>query len=85
MMEILSKRLYSNPELAVCRELVSNAIDSHVAAGNKQPVEVFLPDWSNDFRFVVKDYGTGLSEEEVLNLYTTYGASTKMQWTKLYI
>lgn len=77
MMEILSKRLYSNPELAVCRELVCNAIDSHVAAGTKQPVEVFLPDWTNDFRFVVKDYGTGLSEEDVLNLYTTYGASTK--------
>lgn len=77
MMEILSKRLYSNPELAVCRELVCNAIDAHVAAHNNQPVEVTLPDWTNDFRFVVKDFGTGLSEEEVMNLYTTYGASTK--------
>lgn len=77
MMEILSKRLYSNPELAVCRELVCNALDAHVAAGNKQPVEITLPDWTNDFRFIVKDFGTGLSEEAVMNLYTTYGASTK--------
>lgn len=77
MMEILSKRLYSNPELAVCRELVCNAIDAHVAASNPAPVEITLPDWTNDYRFVVKDYGTGLSEEAVMNLYTTYGASTK--------
>lgn len=77
MMEILSKRLYNNPELAVCRELVCNAIDAHAAVGNKQPVEVTMPNYLNDGRFVVKDYGTGLSEEDVMNLYTTYGASTK--------
>lgn len=77
MMDILSKKLYNNPELAVCRELVCNAIDAEVAAGNPQPVEVTLPDWTNDFRFVVKDFGTGMSEEDVMTLYTTYGASTK--------
>ena len=77
MMEILSKRLYTNPTKAVCRELVCNAIDAHVAAGNTQKVDVWLPCLANDYRFIVKDYGTGLSEEDVMNLYTTYGMSSK--------
>jgi len=77
MMEILSKRLYTNPTKAVCRELVCNAIDAHVAAGNTQKVDVWLPSLANDYRFIVKDYGTGLSEEDVMNLYTTYGMSSK--------
>lgn len=77
MMDILSKRLYTNPELAVCRELVCNAIDAHRAVNSPRKVEVTLPDWTNDFRFIVKDYGTGMDEEDVMNLYTTYGASTK--------
>lgn len=77
MMEILSKKLYTNPELAVCRELVCNAIDAHKAVNSTKKVEVTMPSVYNDFRFIVKDYGTGLSEEDVLNLYTTYGQSTK--------
>lgn len=96
MMDILSKKLYTNPELAVCRELVCNAIDAHFSLhrqnsedahkavnsptgvrGTLKKVEVTMPSVYNDFRFIVKDYGTGLSEEDVLNLYTTYGQSTK--------
>lgn len=77
MMDILSKKLYTNPELAVCRELVCNAIDSHKFVNSLKKVEVTMPSVFNDFRFIVKDYGTGLSEEDVLNLYTTYGQSTK--------
>ena len=77
MMDILSKKLYTNPELAVCRELVCNAIDAHKAVNSLKKVEVTMPSVYNDFRFIVKDYGTGLSEEDVLNLYTTYGQSTK--------
>lgn len=77
MMDILSKKLYTNPELAVCRELVCNAIDAHKAVNSPKKVEVTMPSVYNDFRFIVKDYGTGLSEEDVLNLYTTYGQSTK--------
>ena len=39
MMEILSKKLYTNPELAVCRELVCNAIDAHTECLRRQQVE----------------------------------------------
>lgn len=74
---ILSDGLYSNKILAVIREYFCNAWDAHVAAGNVQtPIEVHLP---NNFEpyFSVKDYGVGISHEDVLNIYTTYFESTK--------
>lgn len=77
MIEILSKKLYRNPEAAVVRELVCNALDAHVLAGSKEKVQVSLPSLLNDYNFVVKDFGTGLSDEDVMQLYTTYGRSTK--------
>lgn len=76
MMEILSKKLYTNPTQAVIRELVCNAIDAHKAADNADKVEVYAPSVLDPV-FIVKDFGTGLSEEDVISLYTTYGASTK--------
>ena len=76
MMEILSKKLYTNPTQAVIRELVCNAIDAHKAADNADKVEVYAPSVFDPV-FIVKDFGTGLSEEDVISLYTTYGASTK--------
>lgn len=74
---ILSSGLYSNKILAVVRELSCNAWDAHVAAGkNTTPIEVKLPTPIDD-TFYVKDFGIGLSHEQVLNIYTTYFESTK--------
>lgn len=71
MAELLSKKLYSNPTLAVIRELLSNAID--VSGCN---IDIQAPSFLEP-TFVVRDYGTGLSREDVMTLYTTYGESTK--------
>ena len=71
MAELLSKKLYSNPTLAVIRELISNAID---ASGCD--IDIQAPSFLES-TFVVRDYGTGLSREDVMTLYTTYGESTK--------
>lgn len=70
--------LYSDRALAVIREYSTNAWDSHVAAGIDDPIEVHLP---NDMKptFVVKDHGVGLSVDEVTDLYTAYGYSSKDQ------
>lgn len=68
--------LYSNPELAVLREYPSNGIDSHIAAGVTRPVELTLPTPANP-NFVVKDYGVGMSTEDIETIYSMYGASTK--------
>lgn len=74
---ILSSGLYANKIRAIVRELSCNAVDSHVASGNtKTPFDVHLP---NDIEpwFSIRDYGTGLSHEQVTNIYTTYFESTK--------
>lgn len=74
---ILSSGLYSDKIAAPIRELCCNAYDAHVAAGNTDtPFEVTLPS-SLTPTFSVRDYGTGMSDEDVRNLYTTYFDSTK--------
>lgn len=74
--EILFKKLYTDPVLAVLREIVCNAWDSHVAAGTNRPVRVQLP-MALDPQLIVRDFGTGLTHEQVMHLYTTVFASTK--------
>jgi HSP90 family molecular chaperone len=76
MFKILSDSLYSDKVMAVIRELSTNAYDAHVAAGNKNPFKVILPTQA-DPTFTVRDYGTGLSQKDMEELYTTYGASNK--------
>ena len=74
---ILSSGLYANKIKAIIRELSCNAVDSHAAAGkHSTPFDVHLP---NSFEpwFSIRDYGTGLSHEQVTQIYTTYFESTK--------
>lgn len=76
---ILSSGLYANKIRAIVRELSCNAVDSHVAAGRADvPFDVHLPN-TIDPTFRIRDYGTGLSHEQVLNIYTTYFESTKTE------
>ena len=75
--ETLSSRLYTDPIRAVIRELSCNAYDAHVAAGKKdEPFEVTLPT-NFDPNFHIRDYGPGMSHDQVLSLYCTYFASDK--------
>jgi hypothetical protein len=74
---ILSSGLYANKIRAIVRELSCNAVDSHAAAGKKDtPFDVHLPN-TLEPHFSIRDYGTGLSHEQVTNIYTTYFESTK--------
>lgn len=74
---ILSSGLYANKVRAIIRELSCNAVDSHTAAGkNTTPFDVHLPN-SLEPWFSIRDYGTGLSADQVTNIYTTYFESTK--------
>lgn len=68
--------LYSNKVKAVIRELSSNAFDSHTEAGQKRPFKVSIPT-SLDPTFRVRDFGVGLSHEQVMGLYTRIFESTK--------
>lgn len=74
---ILSKNLYQDPLLAIVRELYANAVDAHGRAGRADvPVEVTAPTRLLP-TFIIKDYGTGLSHEQVMTLYCTYFDSDK--------
>ena len=81
--QILSSGLYKNKVEAIVRELSTNAYDSHKAAGREdKPFDVKLPSF-NDATFYIRDYGTGLSDEDIRGvngkggIYTQYFGSTK--------
>ena len=75
--DILSSKLYSNPTLAVVRELLTNAYDSQLAAGNPDKDIIVMFPTPLDNEFSIRDFGTGLSKEDVMTLYTTFFGSTK--------
>lgn len=68
--------LYSDPEMAVIREYSTNALDAHVAAGITDPIEVTLPTPLSPF-LRIRDYGTGLDADDIRDIYSRYGTSTK--------
>lgn len=76
--QIVSSGIYERKIEAIIRELSCNASDSHTQAGKADvPFRVQMPTVMNDYIFAVEDFGVGLSEEEVYNVYTTYFESTK--------
>jgi hypothetical protein len=68
--------LYSDPVSAVVREYSTNAYDSHIRAGQSLPVSVSFPTLENPF-FTVEDFGVGMSKQEIIDIYSKYGLSTK--------
>jgi hypothetical protein len=76
--KILSDGLYSDKIAAVIRELSCNASDSHVCANKADtPFEVHLPTVDEPF-FQVRDFGIGLSDADIYEVYTKYFCSTKI-------
>jgi hypothetical protein len=74
---ILSSGLYANKIRAIIREYSCNAVDSHIEAGRSHvPFDVHLPS-SLEPWFAVRDYGVGLDDNQVKNIFTTYFESTK--------
>jgi hypothetical protein len=74
---IFSDKLYTNKHQAILRELVSNAWDAHVVANNQTtPIEVQLPTYLEP-TLRIRDFGTGLHPEVVLNNTTVFFWSDK--------
>lgn len=69
--------LYTDAEMAVLRELSTNARDSHIEAGVDRPIEVTLPAEWGEADLVIEDFGLGMSREDIERTYSKYGASTK--------
>jgi len=76
---ILSDGLYSDKVTAVLRELGTNAIDAHVEAGTlDKPFVVHLPSSVQPW-LKLRDFGTGMEHDKVMNLYSTYFGTDKLE------
>ena len=74
--DIIADKIYTYKERAVIREISCNAHDSHVEAGNPDTFDVHLPTHLESW-FTVRDYGTGLSDDDIRAIYCTAFKSTK--------
>lgn len=75
--QLLSSGLYTNKIRAVLREIGCNGVDAHALNGKQStPIDVKLPN-RLDGQFFIRDYGPGLSHDQVMRLYSTYFDSTK--------
>lgn len=69
---------YKDPELAVIRENFTNGVDAHVRAGVRDvPVQITLPTWDKP-NYIVTDFGIGMTEDDLLDVYSQYGESSKL-------
>ena len=69
--------LYSDKPLAIVRELGCNAHDSHVQAGKADvPFHIHAPNALEPW-ITIQDFGTGISHEDITNIYAVYFESTK--------
>jgi len=78
MFQMLTKNVYTNVIAAVIREWSTNAIDACIAAGVSPRFDVHLPTIASQV-FSVRDFGTGLSSDDVHGLFSALGASTKRE------
>ena len=77
--QVLSDTIYKDKIGSIVRELGCNAFDAHVDSGNgDKPFEIHLPDAFEPF-FSIRDFGLGISPEDIKTVYTRYFASTKEQ------
>lgn len=73
----MSTILYKDRIKAIVRELSCNAYDSHVEAGCPEiPFEIHLPNGFDPY-FSVRDFGVGISPDDMETVYCTYFESTK--------
>lgn len=74
--QILSRDLYSDKIGSFIRETASNCRDANKSSGSNKPFIVHLPNEFENF-CSFRDYGPGLSEDEIVTIYTVYFKSTK--------
>ena len=75
--DILRNKMYSNPILAICREISCNARDAHREVNKAdQPCQITLPNSLEPF-YKIKDWGPGISPDRMSNIFIRYTASTK--------
>lgn len=77
--KVLSDSIYPNSLLAPVREVICNAWDSHIKSGiTDTPIDIEF-DGKN---LIVRDYGNGIPDDAIEEIYCTYGESTKRESTE---
>ena len=79
--KILTENLYERPFKSAIRETFTNAIDAHREVN--KPLSDIEIDVTLDGFVVIKDYGPGLSEDQVQTIYTVFFESTKHDKSKI--
>lgn len=75
--QILTDKLYKYPIRAIVRELAANAIDANRVSKSKlNNWEITLPNSINPM-FAIEDFGVGMTDTEIKEVYTTFFKSTK--------
>lgn len=76
---VLSDNIYTDKPLAVVREIICNAWDSHIASGiTNVNIKVTL----TEDKFIVRDFGKGIPDNKMEEVYYTYGQGTKTKKEK---
>ena len=77
LVDLIQNQLYSDKPLALVREYSCNAFDANVVAGRKEtPIKISLPSAFSS-QLVIRDYGHGLTQDQMESIFTRYGKSTK--------
>jgi len=77
IINMLRDTIYTDKVMAVLREYSANAWDAHREAGKGNvPIKVTIPT-DMDPTLRIQDFGPGLPHQDVFEVYTQYGASTK--------
>lgn len=73
--QMLSSNLYSNQKLAVVRETLCNAWDSHIESSiTDRAIQI---EFTANNEMIIRDFGAGIPHDLIGKVYGTYGASTK--------
>lgn len=76
---VLRNQLYTDKIGAVVREYAANAYDANVEAGKPNTgIVITMPSRLTKV-FKIRDFGRGLSEQDIQDIYCFYGESTKRQ------
>ena len=71
IVQILTEKLYSQPVKTSIKEYITNALEA------SDKVDITLPTKLNNYTMSIRDYGPGLSPEEMRDIFMSLGTSTK--------
>lgn len=75
--QFLRNQIYTDKILAPIREYICNAVDISIDSNSTKPVEVAITKQGNQYIWSCRDYGSGLDEEDIRNIFAMYGRSSK--------